>query len=115
MLGHSDWSPGRKIDPNPYCPWNTFADAQDASSLAALDVSRNFGMYPKKKDLVINTYPDIIIPYKEKGSKSSEEEQVWQVFRRPVGSIYQITILELWGTISTQYFLQKKTKIFGFF
>ncbi|WP_419241831.1 N-acetylmuramoyl-L-alanine amidase [Cardinium endosymbiont of Nabis limbatus] len=69
MLGHSDWAPSRKIDLNPYFFWDKLANAQDEPSFNELNINKNFGVYPRKKDLSISPNPDIVVSYKAKDSR----------------------------------------------
>lgn len=59
IVGHADWSPGRKIDPSPYFFWKELSKAQD---LWNAEVSRNFGIYPQN-DLVLKHEQDILLSY----------------------------------------------------
>ncbi|MCC8372423.1 MAG: hypothetical protein LN568_06860 [Rickettsia endosymbiont of Pseudomimeciton antennatum] len=65
ILGHSDWTPERKIGPGPYFPWQTFAKASEQKG-----IEHNFGFYSFEKR---TADPEIIISYKDKQKQRTED------------------------------------------
>ena len=45
LLGHADWDPSRKCDPNPYFDWELAAKASEKYG----EIEHNFGVYPSQK------------------------------------------------------------------
>lgn len=63
LLGHSDWTPGRKIGPGPYFPWQTFAKAKEEG------FSHNFGVYCFKER---KENPEVVVSYKDKSKQDKD-------------------------------------------
>jgi N-acetylmuramoyl-L-alanine amidase len=45
LLGHADWDPSRKCDPNPYFDWELAANASERFE----EIDHNFGVYPSSE------------------------------------------------------------------
>jgi N-acetyl-anhydromuramyl-L-alanine amidase AmpD len=101
MLGHSDWSPGRKIDPNPYFPWKDFAQASDGKAgnpFNELGLEKNFGVF-QEDEVGVTPDLDALISWKDGSQNSSEDIESFQESLREYG--YDIPDTEL-GILETK-------------
>lgn len=77
MVGHGDWS-YRKIDPGPFFPYEQFANASKQYE----NITKDFGIYPKKDDLDLKAEPKVLLSYK---TIKNEDIQHYQSLFREYG------------------------------
>ncbi|QQV75233.1 hypothetical protein H6P87_00782 [Rickettsia tillamookensis] len=67
MLSHADWLYD-KIDPGPYFPYELLANSSEK-----YEVTRNFGIYPRKAELQLKQKPEEVLSYKEQAAREDIE------------------------------------------
>ena len=113
MVGHSDWAPGRKIDPNPYFPWQQFANAMDEPKFKDLSINKNFGIFPRKTELDLSDDPKIVIAWGKDNYELTQDGKSVQMCLQEYGYHIPETELGKYGKATRNALLSFQLHFFG--